>query len=198
MVSNIDAGPITQGYRLATHYAPEAPHALIYAKGAYVLQMLRMMMRDEKQKPPDAPFFDMMKDYVATWRGKNPSTDDFKKIVERHMTPFMNAAQTGTMDYFFDQWVYGTEVPRFKSNFSINRTPEGKYHIAGSVSQEQVSASFITVVPLYLDFGGGKLIRAAQVRLVGSAPQSLAFDLNVSSAPKEVIINARHDVLARD
>ena len=45
-----------------------------------------MAMMDEKANP-DEDFINMMKDYVATYGEKNPSTDGFQKIVEKHLTP---------------------------------------------------------------------------------------------------------------
>ena len=53
-VANDEAGPITQGWRLATWRNTSAAQAMIYRKGAYVLQMLRMLMRDPKARPADA------------------------------------------------------------------------------------------------------------------------------------------------
>ena len=50
-VANVDAGAITQGFRLATRRSPGAAQALIYSKGAYVVHMLRMMMRDDGAEP---------------------------------------------------------------------------------------------------------------------------------------------------
>ncbi|HEU4522753.1 MAG TPA: M1 family aminopeptidase, partial [Thermoanaerobaculia bacterium] len=138
-----DAGPISQSFRLHTRRSPGAGNTIIYAKGGYVLHMLRMMMRDTaaalRGQNADERFMAMMRDYLQTYSWKSPSTDDFRSVVERHMTPQMNAAGNGTMNWFFDQWVHGTEVPRFKSTLTVQPGSEGKYRIQGRVSQEEVS-----------------------------------------------------------
>ena len=106
-VANHEAGAITQGARLRTHRSPQAGQAIMYSKGAFVVHMLRMMMYEEGRPDPDAPFKAMMSDFVKTWSGRNPSTDDFKAIAEKHITRDMNLAGDGKLDYFFNQWVYG-------------------------------------------------------------------------------------------
>ena len=103
-----DAGPIWMGQRLSTRRTPGAYGKLIYAKGGYVLHMLRSIMND--RKTGDQPFIVMMRDFVKTHFNKNASTESFKKVVEKHMTKRMDLDGNGKMDWFFDQWVYGTAV----------------------------------------------------------------------------------------
>lgn len=196
-VANCEAGAISQGFRLATRRSPRAAQAMIYAKGGYVLHMLRMMMRDPAEQNPDRLFIAMMHDFVSEYAGKNPSTADFQKIVERHMTPRMDLAGTGTMDYFFSEWVHGTEIPRFRAALTARPTSSGKYRINGTVSQEGVSQDFRVMLPLYLDFGGDQLAKIGGVRLVGSTTQAIDFELPLPREPKRVLVNAVGDVLAR-
>jgi hypothetical protein len=118
-VANVDAGGLTQGYRLATERSPEAARYVLYPKGAYVLHMLRMMMREDGKPDPDHAFRAMMTDFVTTWAGKSPSTDDFQRIAEKHMTPLMDVARNGKLDYFFEQWVHNTDVPTLSSTLQI-------------------------------------------------------------------------------
>jgi hypothetical protein len=73
--------------------------------------MLRTLMWDSKSQTPDANFIAMMKDFTATYAGKPATTADFQHVVERHMVPALNAAGDGKMDWFFNQWVYGMDVP---------------------------------------------------------------------------------------
>src|SRR5262249_16591085 len=67
-----EAGPIRQGARLSTRRNPWASQAMIYDKGAYVLHMLRMMMR-ERGADADAKFIGLMKDFATTYAGANPT-----------------------------------------------------------------------------------------------------------------------------
>lgn len=197
VIANADAGAISQGFRLATKRTPGAAQAGIYLKGGYVLHMLRMLMRDPTRKNPDETFIDMMHDFVSSYSGRNPSTADFQKVVERHMTPLLNAAEDRKMDYFFNQWVHGTEIPRFRSTLTVQDAGNGKYRISGSVSQEGVSNDFRVVVPIYLDYGKDELARLGAVRLIGTAPQKVEAEIPLPRAPKRVVLNALNDVLAR-
>jgi len=193
-----DAGPISQGFRLDTKHSPAAYQTVIYSKGAYVVHMLRMMMRDTRSKNPDELFIAMMKDFVTSYSGKSPSTADFQRVVERHMTKLMDAAENGKMDWFFDQWVHGTEVPRYKSTITAAAEGDGKVRVSGSVSQEGVSADFRALVPLYADFGKEGTLRIGMLRLVGTTTQPIDTVAPMPKVPKRIMVNAFHDVLARD
>src|SRR5204862_430341 len=91
-VPNFEAGPITLGSRLATDRTPAAYQALVYYKGAFVLHMLRMMMRDgSSATQPDAAFIALMQDFATTYAGQTASTADFQHVVEKHIVPTLNA-----------------------------------------------------------------------------------------------------------
>lgn len=197
VIANDRAGAISDGYRSSTRYSPGAAQALIYSKGAYVLHMIRMLMREERKPGPDERFITMMQDFVRTYDGKNPSTADFQHVVERYMTPAMDAKRDGKMDYFFDQWVRGTDIPRLKSALQAEPA-NGKYRIHGTITQEGVPPDFITLVPVYIDFGGDRVARLALMRLVGSKTENMDVQIELPAAPRRVLINYMHDVLSRD
>jgi hypothetical protein len=67
----------------------------------------------------DADFKAMMHDFVKSNFNRDVSTEDFKHAVEKYMTPGMNLGGDGTMSWFFDQWVYGTEVPKYAFEYSL-------------------------------------------------------------------------------
>jgi hypothetical protein len=201
-VAHNDAGPISQSFRLQTRRTRGAANTIIYAKGAFVLHMIRGMMRDNaaalRGDNADARFMAMMQDYLAEYSWKSPSTGDFKRIVERHMTSQMNAAGDHRMDWFFDQWVHGTEVPKFSSTLEVTPATAGVYRIRGEVTQSEVSGDFRSLVPIYADFGRGRLIPVATLRMAGNTTEALDFEMKLSPAPKRIVVNARNDVLARD
>lgn len=76
--------------------------AVVYRKGGYVLYMLRQLMFDNKDG--DRPFIEMMKDFVATYRNGNASSEDFQRIAEKHIRPKMNLKGDGKLDWFFSEW----------------------------------------------------------------------------------------------
>jgi hypothetical protein len=196
-VANYQAGPITQGWRLSTERSPSAPQAMIYEKGGYVLHMLRMLMWDGRSQTPDGPFIAMMKDFTSTYGGKFATTADFQKIVEKHMLPPMNATGDGKMDWFFQQWVYGTEIPRYKANLKVQ--PEGDaYHITGTIAQEGVSPTFRTLLPIYVEFDKGEKARVGMLAFVGETTKPVDVKLPLPKKPKRVFVNGRGEVLARE
>ena len=130
-ITNNEAGPITQGDRLITHQNPFAYDAIVYSKGAYVMHMLRMLMREPTNPKPDEKFIAMMHDFVESYSGKNPSTRDFQTVVERHMTQAMNAAGDGKMDWFFK---HGSTEPTFRVTNKSSTSPGWEEDSTGSAA----------------------------------------------------------------
>jgi hypothetical protein len=190
------AGPITQGWRLSTQKTPSAG-GLIYPKGGYVLHMLRMMMFDGSSKDQDARFIAMMKDYTSTYGGKFASTADFQKVVERHMMPAMNATGDGKMDWFFNQWVYGVDVPHYTQDLKVDVAGE-ETHIHGTIRQEGVSKDFRALVPIYVEFGKNETARVGMLPLVGEASVPVDVKLKLPKKARKALLNVHGEVLARE
>jgi hypothetical protein len=196
-VADVDAGPITQGIRLQTEHSPYAYRSLVYEKGAYVLHMLRMLMWDGADKMPDRRFMAMMHDYASSYAGKQASTADFQRVVERHMVPAMNAGGDGKMDWFFREWVYGSEVPHYVADLHLE-SAGGEVRIKGKITQEGVADDFRALVPIYLAFDKGQFVRVGLLPMVGRASVPVDVALKPPKKPRGVLINARSEVLARD
>jgi hypothetical protein len=137
----------------------------------------------------------MMRDFVKTYYGQNASTEDFQRMVEKHMTPAMNLDGNNRMDWFFNEWVYGTEAPRYRMDYSLTEEA-GKVWLTGTVEQSGVSANFKMLVPLYLDFNG-QPVQLGRSRLIGNA-KTPEFRVALPQRPKRVLLNAEHDVLASE
>ena len=85
----IDVGPLTMGYRLNNSRGGfNVTRDLIYPKGAFILHMVRMMMWD--RQAGDQNFKTTMQDFAKTYSGKAATTEDFKAMVEKHMTKEMD------------------------------------------------------------------------------------------------------------
>jgi len=196
-VSAAEAGPITAGYRLSTWRNPQAYSIVVYEKGAYVLQMLRMAMMDPRKQNPDEAFIAMMRDYAATYAGKNPSTEDFQRVVEKHAPPKLKLTQDGKLDWFFDQWVRGTAIPRLTAKLEARPAAGGKYRISGTIAQSEVTDNFAVVVPIYLTYDKGAVSRLGGILLVGNTSQAVDLEVALPKKPKSVVINAMHDILTR-
>lgn len=193
-----EVGPITRGTRLSTAKAPAAYPILAYSKGAFVLHMLRMLMWDGAASLPDGAFIALMKDFVSTFSGQSPSTEDFKKTVERHMVGPLNVTGDGKVGWFFNQWVYGTEIPVLKSDLKAQKLEGDQYKVTGSVSVSGVSDGFKVLVPLYADLGKGRLVSFGRVPFSGSSSRQIEVTVRLPDRPKRLLVNARLEVLARD
>ena len=180
------------GLRLNTPRAPGAYRRIVYPKGSYILHMLRWMMYD--RQTGDQKFIAMMRDFVKSHFNDNASTESFKSIVEKHMTPQMDLDGNKRMNWFFNQWVYGTEVPRYRFEYSLTPESDGKVTLRGKVTQSDVSPNFKMTVPIYLDFGG-KVVRLGSASIAGNATTE-EFVIKLPEKPKRAMINYHYDVLA--
>src|SRR2546423_10742589 len=180
-------GPVTQGYRLGSGKTGSIARFMIYPKGAYILHMLRMMMFD--RKTGDQRFQAMMQDFVKSNFNKDVSTEDFKRAVERHMTHEMDIEGNGRMDWFFNEWVYGMEMPSYKFEYTMN----GQV-LSGRITQSGVSDGFAMLVPVYLDFGKG-WVRLGEATIKGNSTVELG-QIKLPEAPKRAAVAALKDVLA--
>ena len=61
----------------------------------------------------------MMQDFVKTYGGRSATTEEFKAMVEKHMTRDMDLEGNQKMDWFFNEYVYGTQLPAYKLDYSF-------------------------------------------------------------------------------
>lgn len=187
-----DAAPLWMGLRLDSPRTEDAYQNVTYPKGAYVLQMLRSMMYNSEDH--DKAFIDMMHDFVASYRDHMASTEAFQSIAERHMTKNMDVAGNGRLDWFFDEWVYGTQVPRYHFEYKLMSADGGKVKLHMDITQSEVNEKFVMLVPLFADFGKG-MVRLGQVPIFGNSTRSV--DILLPVQPKKIALNAYKDVLER-
>lgn len=187
-----DAGPLWMGLRLTSPKTESAYQGLTYAKGAYVLQMLRSLMYSNSDN--DKAFIAMMHDFVESHRDKLASTESFKAIAEKHMTKEMDLAGNGKLNWFFDEWVYGTQVPRYHFEYQVTPAEGGKVKLHLTLTQSEVDDRFVMLVPVFADFGKG-MMRIGQVGIVGNSTRS--SDVILPFQPKAVALNAYKDILER-
>ena len=187
-----DAGPLWLGLRLISPRSADAYQNVTYPKGAYILAMLRSMMYNSDDH--DKAFIDMMHDFVATHQDGSASTESFKAIAEKHITKAMDLQRNGRLDWFFNEWVYGTQVPRYKFSYELARESEGKTKLHISLTQSDVDDSFAMLLPIYADFGKG-MIRILELPLVGNNTRT--YDTVLPLTPKKVAFNAYKEILDR-
>ncbi len=148
-------------------------YARTYAKGAIVLHMLRGIV-------DDSVFFNVLRSYAGSplLRYKNASTDDFKNKAE--------SISGMDLGYFFDEWVYGKNYPRYKYGWNFQKSGADRYTIDLKLSQESNTDPTFFTMPVEI-----KIHTTSQdttVRIfndqstqefkfsVSGIPQYLAFD----------------------
>jgi hypothetical protein len=177
-----DAPPIGIGYRVL-QLDPEHYELIVYRKGAWIVHMLRNLMINFNTMDEE-PFRAMMRDFYTTYRGRRASTRDFQRVVERHVGL--------SMDWFFDEWVYGTAIPTYTLSWHATPAPEGKFDLEFRVRQEHVPAGFFMPVPLQVQFADSSRIYA-RVNVRGDKVEG---KLRLPARPVRLELNPLRSVLA--
>ncbi|MCH8836800.1 MAG: hypothetical protein IIA60_03235 [Candidatus Marinimicrobia bacterium] len=175
--SGQEAGPIWLGYRTSSTTTRGDYDLIIYKKGAWVLHMLRNMLIDLETMNEDR-FLNLIKDFYTTYRDKQASTYDFQKIVEKHFGM--------DMEWFFKQWIYGTDIPTYEFAYKSEKTKEGKYIVTCKVKQLDVPDDFRMIVPLHIEFSQGQFVKL-KIFVQGSLSE-ITLPL-LPSKPKKIIFN---------
>ncbi len=186
-----DGGPVWMGILNDAPRTPAASFLLNAQKGAFVIQMLRSLMWDAHSG--DGDFQAMMQDFLARFANSPVATEDFKQVVEKHMKPAMDMDGNHRMDWFFDEWIYGSEVPSYRLEYSLKPGDSGGTVIEGKLTQSGVSPSFRMVVPVFGEFAGKK-DRLGVVAMRGNS--TYEFKLTSAQRPKQVLLNINHDILS--
>jgi hypothetical protein len=193
----IDVGPLTMGIRLSSPKAGENIYQdVVYTKGAYILHMIRMMMWNQKEG--DGRFKTMMHDFVASHQLQAATTEDFKAMVEKHMSPQMDLDGNHRMDWFFNEYVYGTDLPAY--HFESQATQNGDAtSLHFKLIQSGVPDKFRMPVPIYLELADGKVLRLGNVNVTGNKTIDQTVQIPKLQSPvKRAIINYYYDVLSTD
>lgn len=151
---------------------------IVFYKGSAVFRLLRETLGRDK-------FNQLLKTYLAQYRGKNASIDDFEKLA--------SAANGAPLRYFFARWVEGTGVPEFKSDYQIIRTRAGKFVARGTVRQNYDNLRLPVEVKLRAegdDSGKTQTLRIEEA--------SEDFTLESTGKPLEVVIDPNYKLLRID
>ncbi len=182
--TGLEAAPIWLGSRTVTSEVNAQDYTLIiYRKGAWIMHMLRNLMMDFDTFS-DSTYLAMMQDYYKTYRGKDPTTADFKAMVDKHMKQ--------DMSWFFNNWVYGSKVPSYTFAWKSEKQPDGQYKVRIRMKQRDVPPEFSMIMPLKLNFGDNG---TAILRTVLSG-ESAEFDLPLLPYdPEKIEFNPYSSVL---
>ncbi len=180
----VDLCPVSMGHRAGSTSLTRGDYQpVVYYKGAWTLHMLRNMLLNLNTMKEDM-FMKIMKEFFTTYQGKEATTKDFQRLVEK------NIGQD--ISWFFDQWIDGTAIPEYHFAYKPEKQPDGKYKVKVRIMQKNVPADFKMSVPIKIVFKSGDIARI-RVLMTGEKAE---FDLPpLPQEPKEVIFNDLESVL---
>jgi hypothetical protein len=181
--SGQEAGPIWLGYRTSSSNTRGDYNLIIYKKGAWVIHMLRALLLDLHTMNEDR-IKNMMRDFYKTYKNKYASTEDFKSIVDKHFGE--------DMSWFFDQYVFGTDIPFYKVAYKTTKNEEGKTIITIRVRQEEVSENFKMYVPVKIVLDGDRMGR---IRIEVKEKETIYTSPPIDGTLDEIIFNDLESVL---
>ena len=194
-VRPVDVGPLTMGERVSNEkVGGNVYEMLIYSKGAYILHMLEMMYWTPQGG--ETAFKQSMRQFVTDYTGKAATTEDLKTSFERTMPKSIDLRGDGKLDWFFDEYVYGTELPHYTltSDFSV---ADGETSVHMKLTQSNVSKNFVMIVPVYLQMENGITVRIANIGMHGEGTIEHTMKLGKLPSPgKKLLVNYNSDVLS--
>ncbi len=186
-------GPVWMGIRLSSSESPAGYSVVVYRKGGYILHMLRMMLYDPSNaQNPEAPFQGMMKEFCETYNNKPASTEEFKAIVEKYMTPAMDLDGNHRMDWFFGQYVYGTGIPQYEFRYQIESAAGNQWKVVGTLSQRGVPDGWKDILPIYVHTSG----RTILLGWTRATQKENKVEFSLPERPERISLNDYEDILA--
>jgi len=107
--------------------------SIVYDKGGWVLHMLRHIVGD-------SVFFEAFSNYRDQFLWKSASTEDFQGVVE--------ATSGMDLDWFFQEWIYGTYRPYYQAGFYTQEDPGGGWNTYLHVRQTQNTDPMVFTMPI--------------------------------------------------
>jgi len=182
-----EIGPVVLGSRLNSSRAPDGFDQLVYGKGAWIIHMLREMLREPGSKNPDARFIAFLNGLQTKYAYRALSTQDLQREIEAAMIPAMAIEGGKSMEWFFADWVQGTGIPHYRVEYSVKPGEKG-FVVKGKLLQSGVAKSFVAPVPIYASNGG------LLGRVIAGGPETY-FRFNSAREPGKLIIDPQMTLL---
>ncbi len=147
-----------------------------YAKGAWVLHMLRYVVGD-------SAFFQILRNYANQFAYSSAVTDDFMQVVN---------ATTGTnYGWFFEQWVFQPGYPIYAATWSVHPT-SGQWWTHVVLEQRQSPSYPVFKMPVELQFSDSA---SDTIVTVMNEARQQAYDFVFSFAPSTMTVDPGNRIL---
>lgn len=172
-------------FRAISHENPETPSVLeagekelahrylVYEKPAYMLNTLKYLLGKET-------FLKVMRAYLNKFRGKIATTSDFIKVV--------NSISSQNMEWFFNYYLKGKRVPRYRLKFEINEK-----NLNGVIYQDFVPSNFLMPVNILIKTNRREILHRV---LVKGAKGRFNLELKENEKVERVIVDPDLNILA--
>ena len=149
----------------------------VYNKGAWILEMLRNEIGNDK-------FFECINRYLSSFKFSSASTEDFIKLC--------NQVSDKNLDWFFDQWIYSkTERPVYEVFFN-NENNNNDYFCSIMIKQIQPKQIFKNRLSLEVIFEDNS---SKSFEILNEGEQIISF--SSSSKIKEILIDPENRILKK-
>ena len=182
-----DIGALSLGSRLTSSKAPEGFELVVYSKGAWIIHMIREMLRQPGSKNPDARFQAFLQQLYSKYSYRGLSTSDLKRELDAAMTPAMDLDGNHSMEWFIEDWVRGTGVPHYRVEYNTRRMEKG-FAVKGKLLQMRVPRGFVAPVPIYS--AGGALLG----RVIAGGEET-QFHFNTATDPGKLQVDPQMTLL---
>jgi len=146
--------------------------SVVAGKGAWVLNMLRGIMGEQK-------FNQLIQQYAHEFASKKASTASFQKLSEK-----LYGKQLG---WFFTEWIDTIGVPALESDYVVFKTASG-FRVSGTVKQDRD----LFRMPVEVAVVSGDKEEIKTVELNG---KSTSFDIASFTVPEKVVLDPKNKLL---
>jgi aminopeptidase N len=147
--------------------------SIVYDKAAWVLHMLRHVAGD-------SIFFQMMRAYYSDPRYAYgvAVTEDFQGVCE--------AVLGKDLDYFFQEWIYGTYYPKYRYSWINESAGSGYYNVYLHIDQTQSTPPTHFTMPIDVTITAGG---HDTTFVVFNDPRHKDFQFRVYGAPSNLLLD---------
>lgn len=180
--------------------------AAIYNKGPYGFHMLRETFKGEGPRGPDGAdkkFFEFLKSFCQELAEKREIvTLDIQRAAERGLGGVDENGEPYNvdLDWFFNQWIRGSGIPKYNVNYDIRQAEDGGWIIDGVILQTVLLSNsdveiddtvYRGVVDVKVEAKGGPFLRRVIIN-----DKETPIRLKVPAKPRAVTVNADGEMLA--
>ena len=152
--------------------------ARTYRKGAVVIHSLRGIVGDDK-------FFKILQNYIVSKNAYgNATIEDFQVVAEQ--------VYGQSLDYFFKEWLYGENYPKYKSQWSSTPQSNGTFKVKIELSQSTNTNPVFFTMPIQISVNQGLGDTTVTV-FNNQAIQG--FEFIVKQTPSSLIIDPNNLIL---